>query len=341
MPELLQRDQVQGHLYSPNGLRITKRGMCNTTRVVDPITGILHDYIRAIGDDGRSRIMHAEVEPDGLTVRKLHKQAVLLPGDNTYIHDTMGCEDPHAILWKNPKSDSLEVLLLYVGFDGRGHKMGEEDNKACIVAAISRDFHNFTKIGEINNGGIPDKDCVPFYNGNLYLFRRPMYPRTNNWPIVISELDLDNLRVNDIGKYNPKFEWEMERMGAAYAFLHEGNVVVGYHGVQKIEKPEVQIYSKGMIVADGSDLAKECYRTKEPVLRPLSRAERLGFTFTRKAQHEPSNKRIVLPSGFSIHGRENPLLRIVYGAGDRYTETASAPLHRLMEQVMNYNNRVN
>lgn len=339
MPELLKRDRVQGHLYSPNGLPITRRGMCNTTRVIDPATGILHDYIRAIGDDGLSRIMHAEIfEDGGLTNIVLHPEPVLVPGSNHNIHDSKGCEDPHAIVWVNPITRKLEVLMLYVGYDGVNKEGDDDYNKTSIILATSSDFNNFEKKGVIDTGGIPDKDCVPYWDGNLYTLRRPMKKGDKELPIVVSELDTENMRFRDIARYEPRAEWEKARMGGAYIFPYEGMAVIGYHGVQK--KPKLQIYSMGFIVVDGKDLGRELFRTRVPALEPITWAEKSGFGITRRIQKEDDRKWVVMPSGYHIQGT-NPVFTTLYGSADRWTDTASAPLHRLMEQIMDYKNRVN
>ena len=122
LEEVFVRDS-ESPLYSPNGLVITKKGMCNATRVRDE-KGVLHDYIRAIGRDGLSRIMHAVVSPDGLSGRIL-PDPILEPGLYPGIPDRLGCEDAHAITRLKPGKDSLEVMMLYVGYNGDENGIGK------------------------------------------------------------------------------------------------------------------------------------------------------------------------------------------------------------------------
>jgi predicted GH43/DUF377 family glycosyl hydrolase len=322
--ELFVRDS-EVPLYSPNGLDITKKGMCNAPRAVE-IKGrnrILHDYPRAIGLDNKSRIMHAingNLLPD----------PVLEPGTDSGIPDRLGCEDAHVLKRTNPQTGSLELLMSYVGYDGQDEK-GFAKN--YIIIATSNDFYNFNKKGPVDTDGIPDKDCpLLLYKGKLYLLRRPMDKDTDNWPIVVSELDLETLSVENLGEIKPEQEWERLRIGAGFAFGLGDFVIVGYHGVS--EENHDLIYRMGIMVLDGKVLNEEShvkvlYRTSKPVLVPRTKEEVNGFKDS--CQSEGIDKRVIFPASEDIYGDN---LRVLYGAGDRFTRTASCRIGKLLKEVI-------
>lgn len=321
--ELFVRDS-EVPLYSPNGLAITKKGMCNTTRVRDKYNNI-HDYIRAIGTDNKSRIMHA------VNGRVLFKP-VLEPGTDPRIPDEKGVEDGHAITIRNPQTGSLEVLMSYVAYGGSQNGF----TRNSIAIAASNDFYNFRKIGVIDSRGMNDKDCVLLErNGSLYLFRRPMDKKTTGWPIVVSELDLKTLTVKDLGEIKPEQPWERLRIGAGFAF---GNML-GYHGVD--EDGSALIYSAGLMELDEKDPSKVLYRTREPVLMPRTADEINGYKESGQAEPGEKPKKIVILTGYDIYDAPcGRVLRMVYGAGDEYTRTASRDFKTVLRKVRTKRNKV-
>lgn len=332
--ELLVRKCEQS-LYSPNGLAITKRGMCNTTRIRDEY-GFIHDYIRSIGEDGLSRILHAVVSSDGFSKRDVFPRPVLNPGDNPSIPDESGCEDAHAMKWINPKTNSLEVLLFYVGL----HKDKNNGGRTSIIMSKSNDYYNFKKIGVIQNGGVCDKDCVPYnQNGQLYLSRRPMHGNTG-WDIVISSVNLEDLTLTDKGEIKPEQDWEEARIGDGFVVDIMGLKLHGYHGVN--EDKSSFTYCMGILITDSKDPSKVLYRTREPVLVPKTDIEMYGFSISHKKEIEEGSKdkHVVIPTGCSLHG-SGAIIRVLYGAGDAHTKMASANLRDLLAKIMIPRNRVN
>lgn len=265
----------------------------------------IHILYRAVDGNGVSSLGYAK-SLDGGSVYDRMAHPVLQPDSDW---EKFGCEDPR-ITWFEG-----HYWVFYTAFSQRGPR---------IALASTLDFRKFKKYGVVGPDR-KDKDCALFperIDGKIVILHR-IEP---NVQIAYFD-DLETLKrpgqywteyMKDLDRHvvmYREFPWESKKIGigAPPIKTKEGWLVL-YHGVDGNH-----VYRAGVALLDLEDPTRVIGRTRDPILEPQEEFERHG--------NVPN---VVFPAG-SVVVRGN--LRVYYGAADKVTCVAEAPLKEIIESL--------
>jgi predicted GH43/DUF377 family glycosyl hydrolase len=285
----------------------------------------IHMLYRAIGeyDHYISRIGYGS-STDGFNFTRRNNPAIF----PTEEYEIYGMEDPRATQIGDEIFISYVVLSDYV----------KSYPKVFSALAVTKDYKKFNKLGIITknfnyNKGItvfPGKFKLDYNlsdnnntNNNTYylILHRPdistdLNLKTLGRDICLSITNSLSMLNNSIILLKPEQAWENLKIGTGPSPIktRKGWLLI-YHGVS-IDR----IYRVGAALLDLKDPRQIIARTKQPLLEPVEKYEKIGDVHN-----------VVFPTGaVVIDGK----ILLYYGGADKVCCLASANLNELIEYIM-------
>jgi beta-1,2-mannobiose phosphorylase / 1,2-beta-oligomannan phosphorylase len=281
---------------------------------------MIHMLYRAVGEYEKyiSRIGYA-CSKDGHKFSKMGEIA-FAPREN---YEKYGIEDPRLIRINN------QIYVTYVVPSGY---VRDKPNVFSAVAT-TENYREFSRLGIIKGGGMDNKDVVYFpekfvnnsTDGNRSMVYLSLH-RPSTWigsafgtdrpSIWLGEgRSLTNIERHTL-LLKPEREWEALKIGAGVPPIktNQGWLII-YHGVS-----EEKVYSVGAALLDLKNPSQILGRTKQPILVPEERYEKLGDV-----------NNVVFPTGACIVDRE---LFVYYGGADKVCCLATADLGPLLDFIL-------
>jgi len=278
----------------------------------------IHLLYRAIGEYENyiSRIGYAS-SSDGYTFNRRNEIAF----DPILEYEQFGIEDPRLSQIEG------QTYITYVVLSEHP-KAGPGVSTA--LAAVSKDYLNFERLGIITSEEMDNKDVVLFperLSSNLNKDGKSYFclHRPSSWigkaygidrpSIWLGELSTLTKLEHHILLMKPEFKWENLKIGAGPPPIKtkKGWLVI-YHGVS-IDR----VYSAGAALLDLNDPGKIICRCNKPILTPTTEYEKYGDV-----------NNVVFPTGLcNIEGE----LFIYYGGADKFCCLATVELNDLLEYI--------
>ena len=277
---------------------------------------------RAIGEYDLyiSRIGYAS-STDGFNFIRRHNPAIF----PTEEYEIYGMEDPRATQIGDKIFITYVVLSDYV----KNHP------KVFSALAVTKDYNEFTKLGIITKNFNYNKNVIFFpekfkignnlffnnnnnNNGYYLILHRPDIStdlktiRRDIWLSITNSVSTLN---NSIILLKPEQDWENLKIGTGPSPVKtRKGWLLFYHGVNTD-----RIYRVGAALLDLEDPRKVIARTKQPLLGPVERYEKIGDV-----------NNVVFPTGAVVIDKQ---LLLYYGAADKVCCIASANLDELIEYI--------
>lgn len=281
----------------------------------------VHMLYRAIGeyDHYISRIGYAS-STDGFQFNRRDNIAI----SQTEDYEIYGMEDPRITQIDDKIFITYVVLSDYV----------KNYPKIYSALTVTKDYYEFVKLGIITSNFDNNKDVIFFpekfnldynlsKNGSYLKLHRPSNCSVSNSnfhlvkpSIWLSISDSEFILTDSVLLLTPEQDWEELKIGAGPSPIKtkEGWLLI-YHGVNNDK-----IYRVGAAILDLNDPRKVIARTKNPILEPLEKYERVGDV-----------NNVVFPTGIAVIDKK---LLLYYGGADKVCCVASASIDELIEYIM-------
>jgi beta-1,2-mannobiose phosphorylase / 1,2-beta-oligomannan phosphorylase len=281
----------------------------------------VHMLYRAIGeyDHYISRIGYAS-STDGFQFNRRDNIAICQTED----YEIYGMEDPRITKIDDKIFITYVVLSDYV----------KNYPKIYSALTVTKDYYEFVKLGIITSNFDNNKDVIFFpekfnldynlsKNGSYLKLHRPSSCSVSNSnfhlvkpSIWLSISDSEFILTDSILLLRPEQDWEELKIGAGPSPIKtkDGWLLI-YHGVNNDK-----IYRVGAAILDLNDPRKVIARTKNPILEPLEKYERVGDV-----------NNVVFPTGIAVIDKK---LLLYYGGADKVCCVASASIDELIEYIM-------
>ena len=281
----------------------------------------VHMLYRAIGeyDHYISRIGYAS-STDGFQFNRRDNIAICQTED----YEIYGMEDPRITQIDDKIFITYVVLSDYV----------KNYPKIYSALTVTKDYYNFAKLGIITSNFDNNKDVIFFpekfnldynlsKNGSYLKLHRPSSCSVSNSnfhlvkpSIWLSISDSEFILTDSVLLLTPEQDWEELKIGAGPSPIKtkDGWLLI-YHGVNNDK-----IYRVGAAILDLNDPRKVIARTKNPILEPLEKYERVGDV-----------NNVVFPTGIAVMDKR---LLLYYGGADKVCCVASASIDELIEYIM-------
>jgi predicted GH43/DUF377 family glycosyl hydrolase len=281
----------------------------------------VHMLYRAIGeyDHYISRIGYAS-STDGFQFNRRDNIAICQTED----YEIYGMEDPRITQIDDKIFITYVVLSDYV----------KNYPKIYSALTVTKDYYEFVKLGIITSNFDNNKDVIFFpekfnldynlsKNGSYLKLHRPSSCSVSNSnfhlvkpSIWLSISDSEFILTDSILLLRPEQDWEELKIGAGPSPIKtkDGWLLI-YHGVNNDK-----IYRVGAAILDLNDPRKVIARTKNPILEPLEKYERVGDV-----------NNVVFPTGIAVIDKK---LLLYYGGADKVCCVASASIDELIEYIM-------
>jgi predicted GH43/DUF377 family glycosyl hydrolase len=282
----------------------------------------IHMLYRAIGEYDLyiSRIGYAS-STDGFNFSRRNNPAIF----PTEEYEIYGMEDPRATQIGDKIFVTYVVLSDYV----------KSYPKVFSALAVTKDYTKFKKLGIITKNFHYNKNVTFFpekfklgynlsnnnnnnNNGYYLILHRPDIStdlktiRRDIWLSITNSVSTLN---NSIILLKPEQDWENLKIGTGPSPIktRKGWLLI-YHGVSTD-----RIYRIGAALLDLKDPRKVIARTKQPLLEPVEKYEKLGDV-----------NNVVFPTGAVVIDKK---ILLYYGGADKVCCIASANLDELIEYI--------
>jgi beta-1,2-mannobiose phosphorylase / 1,2-beta-oligomannan phosphorylase len=278
----------------------------------------IHMLYRAIGeyDNYISRIGYAS-SSDGFNFSRRNNPAIF----PTEEYEIYGMEDPRATQIGDKIFVTYVVLSDYV----------KSFPKVFSALAVTKDYTKFKKLGIITKNFHYNKNVTFFpekfklgynlsnnNNGYYLILHRPDIStdlktiRRDIWLSITNSVSTLN---DSIILLKPEQDWENLKIGTGPSPIktRKGWLLI-YHGVSTD-----RIYRIGAALLDLKDPRKVIARTKQPLLEPVEKYEKLGDV-----------NNVVFPTGAVVIDKK---ILLYYGGADKVCCIASANLDELIEYI--------
>ena len=285
----------------------------------------IHMLYRAIGeyDHYISRIGYGS-STDGFNFTRRNNPAIF----PTEEYEIYGMEDPRATQIGDEIFISYVVLSDYV----------KSYPKVFSALAVTKDYKEFNKLGIITKNFNYNKG-ITFFPGKFKLdYNLSNHNNTNNntYYLILHRPDISidlNLKTlgrdiclsitnspstlnNSIILLKPEQTWENLKIGTGPSPIKtRKGWLLFYHGVS-IDR----IYRVGAALLDLKDPRQIIARTKQPLLEPVEKYEKIGDV-----------NNVVFPTGAVVIDKK---ILLYYGGADKVCCIASANLNELIEYIM-------
>ncbi|HEX6294485.1 MAG TPA: hypothetical protein VFZ46_04970 [Nitrososphaeraceae archaeon] len=280
----------------------------------------VHMLYRAIGEYDLyiSRIGYAS-SSDGFNFSGRNNPAIF----PTEEYEIYGMEDPRATQIGDKIFITYVVLSDYV----------KSYPQVFSALAVTKDYNEFTKLGIITKNFNYNKNVTFFpekfklgnhlsnnnnNNGYYLILHRPDIStdlktiRRDIWLSITNSVSTLN---NSIILLKPEQDWENLKIGTGPSPIKtRKGWLLFYHGVS-IDR----IYRVGAALLDLKDPRKVIARTKQPLLEPVEKYEKLGDV-----------NNVVFPTGALVIDKK---ILLYYGGADKVCCIASANLDELIEYI--------
>ena len=282
----------------------------------------IHMLYRAIGeyDHYISRIGYGS-STDGFNFTRRNNPAIF----PTQEYEIYGMEDPRATQIGDEIFISYVVLSDYV----------KSYPKVFSALAVTKDYKKFNKLGIITKNFNYNKG-ITFFPGKFNLDYNLSSNNNNTYYLILHRPDISidlNLKTlgrdiylsitnslstlnNSIILLKPEQAWENLKIGTGPSPIKtRKGWLLFYHGVS-IDR----IYRVGAALLDLKDPRQIIARTKQPLLEPVEKYEKIGDV-----------NNVVFPTGAVVIDKK---ILLYYGGADKVCCLASANLNELLEYIM-------
>lgn len=310
---------------------------CNPGVIYD--NGIFYMLYRAAGNDPNHVIRFGlATSTDGIHFRRESSDPVFSPSKDEF---DAGCvEDPRIVKF----ADEFYITYAYRAFPpGQYWKFDHDvvntpecskfmpaavrNNLGNTALAVTKDFHNFRRLGRITSPVLDDRDVIIFpekIGGKFALLHRPKQFVGTQYatmqPAIWLKYSDDLLAWEDKESHllltGIEGTWEEKIGGSTPPILTDRGWLMLYHGV---ENGGLGHYRVGALLLDKDNPLKILSRTIDPILEPEEDFELNGFY-----------NGCVFPTGnVLVDGK----LFVYYGCADRYVGVATCQLDEILQHL--------
>ncbi|SFG60194.1 glycosidase [Prevotella sp. KH2C16] len=202
------------------------------------------------------------------------------------------------------------------------------NNMGNTGLAVTRDFHEYRRLGRLTNSVLDDRDVMFFpekINGRYVMIHRPKQYVGEafgvNYPSIWLKYSDDLLSWEDKESHllltGTEGTWEEKVGGSAPPMRTAEGWLMLYHGVEKGGSGH---YRVGAVLLDPENPEHILSRTPEPILEPSEDYELHGLY-----------DGCVFPTGNVIVG---DTLYVYYGAADKYVGAATCSVNELLQYLL-------
>lgn len=272
--------------------------------------------LRVEGPEGFSYLLGADSE-NGVDEWRFRERVVFAP----QFSSEWGFEDPRITYL----SDIGHWAITYVCYGPEG---------AWVKLALTKNFYfhqSYTFFGNILPPNNKDAALFPRpIKGKWCMLHRPMGNTRDIWISWTRDNELESLgywgrhRVAIVTDGTPR--WDGRHIGINTPPLEtEKGWLICYHAAKPTSSGP--IYRLGLALLDLNDPTKVLYRTRRPVMSPVQPYEMIGEV-----------DKVIFPCGWLVD--DEGILRLYYGAADKYLCLAQASLEEVLAFVIKKENKI-